>query len=168
MFTPIVGSGTYITFITGNVMNIKIPIAHNAQSIMNTTKGTESSDVITTLAISVSAMVTTTTMGIGVLLLVPLEPFMSSAPIQTASGYVLPALFGALVVGLLSTSGKVKVKGKVKAGILPFFVLLLVNIFIINTYQYSGILLLVMIPLTILCARFLYHRKMISIEILDA
>ena len=157
MYTPILGSGAYITFITGNVMNIKIPIANNAQNLMNTEKGTQESDVITTLAISVSAMVTISLIAIGVLLLVPLKPFMTSAAVSTASEYILPALFGALFVGLLATSGKVKVKGKVKAGAIPFVLLLGVNLFIMDTYIYSGALLLVMIPLTILS---LYQRKL--------
>ncbi len=58
IYAPILGSASYITFITGNIMNLKIPIAQNAQELMDTTKGSEQSDIITTLAISVSAIVT--------------------------------------------------------------------------------------------------------------
>ncbi len=168
IYTPILGSATYITFITGNIMNLKVPIAQNAQELMETTKGTDESDVITTLAISVSAIITIIFIALGVLLLVPLEPIMTSSVISTASSYVLPALFGALVIGLLKSTGKIRVKGKVKAGIIPFVLLLLVNIFVFNTYDYSGILLIPMIPLTIFFAWILYKKKQITIEIIES
>ena len=164
-YTPLLGSSAYITFITGNIMNLKIPIATNAQEIANTSKGTEESDVITTLAIGVSAMVTIVMIAFGVLLLVPLEPFMTSAPVQTASNYVLPALFGALIIGLLKQTGDVQVKGKLKAGVIPFVLLLIINIFLMSTEQYSGILLLLTIPLTILIAYPLFKKGYITIEI---
>ena len=167
IYTPIFGSATYITFITGNIMNLKVPIAQNAQELMNTTKGTDESDVITTLAISVSAIITITLIALGVLLLIPLEPIMTSESVSTAAGYVLPALFGALVVGLLRSTGEIRVKGKVKAGIVPFILLLLFNIFVMNTYDYSGILLIVMIPLTVFFAWILFKKKQITIEIIE-
>lgn len=164
-FTPILGNASYITFITGNIMNLKLPIAQNAQVLMETDKGSEESDAITTLAISVSAIVTVLMMSIGVLLLEPLRPIMTSSPVQTASEYVLPALFGALVIGLLKGTGQVVVKGKMKAGFVPFIVILMVNLFIINTSPVSGLLLLVVIPITILTARKLYTKGHITIEV---
>ncbi len=167
IYTPIFGSATYITFITGNIMNLKVPIAQNAQELMETTKGTDESDVITTLAISVSAIITIIFIALGVILLVPLEPIMTSDAISTASSYVLPALFGALVIGLLKSTGEIRVKGKVKAGIIPFIVLFLVNIFVMNTYDYSGILLIVMIPFTVFIAWILYKKEKITIEIIE-
>jgi len=167
IYTPLLGNATYITFITGNIMNLKVPIAQNAQELMSTTKGTDKSDVITTLAISVSAIITITLIALGVLLLVPLEPIMTSDSVSTAASYVLPALFGALVVGLLRSTGEVRVKGKVKAGIIPFILLFLVNIFVMNTYDYSGILLIVMIPLTVFFAWILFKKKQITIEVIE-
>ena len=164
-FTPILGNASYITFITGNIMNLKLPIAQNAQQLMQTDKGTEASDAITTLAISVSSIVTVVMISLGVLLLEPLRPFMTSQPIQTASNYVLPALFGALVIGLLKGTGNVVVKGKMKAGLIPFVLILGVNLFIVNTSPVSGLLLLVVIPITILTARVLYRRGDITIEV---
>jgi hypothetical protein len=163
IYSPLLGSSTYITFITGNIMNLKVPIANNAQELMNTTKGTEESDVITTLAIGISAMVTIIMIALGVLLLVPLEPIMTSEVVKTASTYVIPALFGALIIGLLKSRGEVQVKGKLLAGIVPFVLILAVNIFIFNTTQYSGVLLIVMIPITILSAYVLFRKGKITI-----
>ena len=166
-FTPILGNGSYIAFITGNIMNIKIPLAQNAQAMMGTDKGTPQNDVITTLAISVSALVTMLILAIGVLLLEPLRPIMTSAPVQTASQYVLPALFGALVVGLLKGSGSIRVQGKLKAGLLPLAVLLIVNLLVINTYDFSGPLLIVMIPIVIGLSYVLYQKGMIKVVRID-
>ncbi len=165
IYSPILGNASYITFITGNIMNLKVPIAANAQDLMETTKGSEESDVISLLAIGVSAMVTIIMIALGVVLLVPLEPFMTSPQMMTASSYVIPALFGALIVGLLKARGDIQVQGKIKAGILPFLVLLTVNLFVVNTSNYSGILLIVMIPFTILCAYILYKKGFIKIII---
>ena len=156
IYSPILGNASYITFITGNIMNLKVPIAANAQDLMETTKGSEESDVISLLAIAIA---------LGVVLLVPLEPFMTSPQMMTASSYVIPALFGALIVGLLKARGDIQVQGKIKAGILPFLVLLTVNLFVVNTSNYSGILLIVMIPFTILCAYILYKKGFIKIII---
>ncbi len=167
IYAPILGSASYITFITGNIMNLKIPIAKNAQELMDTTNGSEQSDIITTLAISVSAIVTITMLSLGVLLLVPLKPIMTSATVMTASAYVLPALFGALTVGLLKSTGEIRVKGKIKAGVIPFILLFLVNIFVFNTYDYSGMLLIIMIPLTIFFAWILFKKKQITIEVVE-
>lgn len=164
-FTPILGNASYITFITGNIMNLKLPIAQNAQLLMQTDKGSEASDAVTTLAISVSSIVTVVMITLGVLMLEPLRPFMTSQPIQTASNYVLPALFGALVIGLLKGTGNVVVKGKMKAGLLPFAVILAVNLFIVNTSPVSGVILIVVIPITILTAKALYQRGHITIEV---
>ncbi len=162
-YSPILGSASYITFITGNIMNLKIPIATNAQELASTTKGTEKSDVITTLAIGVSSMVTIIMIAVGVLLLVPLESLMTSDVAVTASGYILPALFGALIIGLMKSSGDIQVKGKMKAGVLPFFILLIINLFIYKTELISGVLLIITIPFTILCAYVLFKIGQIKI-----
>jgi hypothetical protein len=165
IYSPLLGSSSYITFITGNIMNLKVPIAKNAQEIMDTTPGTEHSDVITTLATTVSAMVTIVMIAMGVLLLVPLEPIMTSEVVKTASGYVLPALFGALIIGVLRSTGEVQVKGKMKAGVVPFILLLIVNLFLLNTTEYSGVLLIVTIPITVGCAYYLFRKNQITIHV---
>lgn len=164
IFTPLLGSSTYITFITGNIMNLKVPVANNAQTLMNTTKGTEKSDVITTLAIGVSSMVTITILVIGVILISPLQPFMEQEVIQNASDYVLPALFGALIIGVMKPSGDYVVKNKMLAGAIPFVLLLIVNIFVFNTLTSSGGIVIVVAPITIGIAYVLFRRGIITIE----
>lgn len=163
IFSPLLGSSSYLTFITGNILNLKVPVANNAQELMNTTKGTEKSDVITTLAIGVSSMITIIILSLGVLLFIPLGPFMENDVIKSAADYVLPALFGALIISVLRPSGDVIVKNKIYSGVIPFALLIIVNIFV-NTTQYSGVILIITVPLTIFTAYKMFKENIITVE----
>ncbi len=164
IFSPLLGSSSYLTFITGNILNLKVPVANNAQELTSTTKGTEEADVITTLAIGVSSMVTILILSLGVLLFIPLEPIIAKEVVQDAAGYVLPALFGALLISVLKPSGDVIVKNKILAGVVPFVLLIIVNIVIINTTAYSGVILIITAPMTIFFAWLLFKKGKITIE----
>ena len=65
---------------------------------------------------------------VGVLLLVPLQPILTSAPVKVATGYMLPALFGGLVVGMLNENcGEYRAKGKLKCIVVPVLLIFAVN-----------------------------------------
>ena len=67
-YTPILGSSAYITFLTGNVMNLKVPVVVNAQIMSDTASGTEEGDAVATIGVAVSSIVTTLIIAGGVLL----------------------------------------------------------------------------------------------------
>ena len=165
-FMPILGSASYITYITGNVMNLKIPVALNAMQITKAKQGTEESDVIITMAIAVSSITTMVIIALGVVLLVPLEPLFSLPVIQTATIYMLPALFGGMFLPMIldTKAGDYKVKGKLLPTIIPLLMVIIVNQFIFDLKGFEGIALLVVIPSTILIARLLYKRKAITLS----
>ena len=97
IYTPMLGTGgSYLSFITGNVTNMRIPCAMNAAGIAKTEPGTPEHEIITTIAVAVSAITTTVVIILGVLLLVPLQPVLQSEVLQPAFNNVVPALFGAL------------------------------------------------------------------------
>ena len=97
IYTPMLGTGgSYLSFITGNVTNMRIPCAMNAANIAKTEPGTPEHEIITTIAVAVSAITTTVVIVIGVVLLVPLQPVLQSQVLQPAFNNVVPALFGAL------------------------------------------------------------------------
>ena len=97
IYTPMLGTGgSYLSFITGNVTNMRSPCAMNAANIAKTEPGTPEHEIITTIAVAVSAITTTVVIVIGVLLLVPLQPVLQSEVLQPAFNNVVPALFGAL------------------------------------------------------------------------
>jgi len=97
IYTPMLGvGGSYISFITGNVTNMKMPVAMNAKEIAGTEVGTPENEIISTLSTATSAIVTTLVIVAGVILLVPLQPVLQNPALLPAFNNVVPALFGAL------------------------------------------------------------------------
>jgi len=97
VYTPMLGAGGgYLAFITGNLINMKIPCAVNARDIVGTKTGTPENEIISTLSIAVSSLVTILVLALGVLLLIPLQPILQSEALRPAFDNVVPALFGAM------------------------------------------------------------------------
>lgn len=108
VYVPMLGAGgSYISFITGNVTNMKIPVAMNAKEIAGTEVGTPENEIISTLSTATSAIVTTVVVAIGVALIVPLKPVLDSAVLAPAFNNVVPALFGALGLKYFIKSPKI-------------------------------------------------------------
>ena len=97
VYTPMLGSGgSYLAFITGNLINMKIPCAMNAKELVGAKSGTAENEVISTLTIATSALVTIVVLALGVVLLIPLQPVLQSETLAPAFANVVPALFGAM------------------------------------------------------------------------
>ena len=97
IYTPMLGAGgSYLAFITGNLINMKIPCAMNAREIVDAKNGTAENEIISTLSIATSSLVTILVLAVGVLLLTPLQPVLQSPVLRPAFDQVVPALFGAL------------------------------------------------------------------------
>ena len=97
VYTPMLGAGGgYLAFITGNLINMKIPCAVNARDMVGAKTGTPENEIISTLSIATSSLVTILVLAVGVLLLAPLQPVLQSPALQPAFDNVVPALFGAM------------------------------------------------------------------------
>ena len=97
IYTPMLGAGgSYLAFITGNLINMKIPCAMTAREMVGAKTGTAENEVISTLSIATSSLVTILVLAVGVLLLTPLQPVLQSPVLRPAFDQVVPALFGAL------------------------------------------------------------------------
>ena len=97
VYTPMLGAGgSYLAFITGNLINMKIPCAMNAREMTGAKTGTAENEVISTLSIATSSLVTILVLAPGVLLMIPLQPVLQSAVLKPAFANVVPALFGAM------------------------------------------------------------------------
>ena len=97
VYTPMLGvGGSYLSFITGNVTNMKIPCVMNSKEIAGTTDGTPEHEIISTISVATSAIVTTLVIAVGVILMVPLQPVLQNPVLLPAFNNVVPALFGAL------------------------------------------------------------------------
>ena len=88
--------GSYLAFITGNLINMKIPCAINAKDMVGAKSGTKENEIISTLSIATSSLVTIVVLAAGVALLTPLRPVLQSPRLAPAFANVVPALFGAM------------------------------------------------------------------------
>ena len=97
VYTPMLGAGgSYLAFITGNLINMKIPCAMNARELVDAKAGTPENEVISTLSIATSSLVTILVLAAGVAMMIPLRPVLESPTLQPAFANVVPALFGAM------------------------------------------------------------------------
>ena len=110
VYAPMLGAGgSYLSFITGNVTNLKIPCAMNARDIAKTEVGTPENEIISTLSVATSSLVTMLVLFVGVLLLVPLRPILENPVLTPAFDTVVPALFGALGLKYFSKAPKIAI-----------------------------------------------------------
>ncbi len=97
IYVPMLGAGgSYLAFITGNLINMKIPCAMNARDIVGVKSGTPENEIVSTLSIATSSLVTILILAAGVVLIIPLQPVLQSPILQPAFDNVVPALFGAM------------------------------------------------------------------------
>ena len=107
-YMPMLGAGgSYLGFITGNMSNLKVPVAINAMDSMDVKQGTEEGDVISTISIAVSSIVTVVIIAVFVVLMVPLTPIFENPVLQPAFDNIVAALFGGLMVAFMIKDIKV-------------------------------------------------------------
>lgn len=122
-FTPMLGSGgAYLAFVTGNLTNLKVPCALYAMENAKVKQGTLEGELISTIAIAVSSIVTVVIIALGVLLMTPLTPILNSDLLKPAFDNILPALFGGLAVVYVSKNWKIAITP------LIFMILLFVSV----------------------------------------
>ena len=135
IYTPMLGAGgSYLGFITGNMINMKIPCALNARDIAGTEAGTTENEIVSTLSIAASSLVTTVVIALGVLLMIPLRPVLEADVLQPAFDNVVPALFGAMAVKYFR-------KGKELVAI-PLVVMTLLFVFVPSLISNVGFLMI--------------------------
>ena len=163
-FTPILGSSCYLTFATGNLMNLKIPCVVNAQKLAGVEQGTPEGDAVALIATAVSSIVTIVVLAVGLVLIVPLQPILSNPYVATASNYILPALFGCMSLSLMGNGGsKTYVKNRLLCAVVPALLVSVLTIMGIASNGLAGYLLILMIPVTILCARILWKMGIVKV-----
>lgn len=109
-YAPMLGSaGSYLGFVTGNMTNLKVPCALNAMESAKVKPGSEAGELISTIAIATSSLVTAVIIAAGVFLLHLIRPVLESPVLAPAFSNILPALFGALAVVLVSRDWKIAI-----------------------------------------------------------
>lgn len=154
-YVPMLGAGgTYLSFITGNISNLKLPCAIDAMERANVKASSEEGEVISTISIAVSSIVTTFIIILGVILIIPITPILEHPILEPAFAMILPALFGGLAVVFISKN--------VKLSILPIILMLVLFIFIpaLNAGT-VGIMVPVGVLFTVGVARIMYKKGML-------
>ena len=135
VYTPMLGvGGSYLSFMTGNVTNMRIPCVMNAKDIAGTEAGTPEHEIISTIAVATSAITTTVVIVIGVICMVPLQPILQSEVLLPAFNNVVPALFGALGLKYFAKSPQI--------AIIPLVLVSLLCIFVPSMISQSSLLMI--------------------------
>ena len=153
-YVPMLGTGgSYVGFVTGNLSNLEVPCALNAMDRANVKACSDEGEVVSTIAIATSSLVTTVIIAAGVLLLSQIEPFLESPVMQPAFDNILPALFGALGVVFVSKNWKI--------AITPLLFMIVLFLFVPSLASSVGILVPVGALIAIGVARILYKKNVL-------
>lgn len=151
---PMIGSSAmYIMVLTGNFTNLKIPASIAAMEAvgLDPANYTDESDVISTIAMAVSAIVSILVIIAGVALIAPLSKPLSNPVLAPAFANIVPALFGALGMGMMSKNFKL--------AIVPFSL----GILLLATGAIpSALVLPVLILVGVAAARVMYKKNWVK------
>ena len=151
VYTPMLGAGgSYLAFITGNLINMKIPCAMNARDMVDAKSGTPENEIISTLSIATSSLVTILVLACGVVALIPLQPILQMPALQPAFDNVVPALFGAMAYKYY--------RGSMKIAVLPLLTMALLFILVPSLTGSTSFMVLPSGAIAIGVA-FLLHKK---------
>jgi hypothetical protein len=154
-YTPMLGSSaSYLVFVTGNLSNLKVPCALTCIENAGVKPQSEESEVIATISVAISSIVTTVIIFFGMILLIPLKPFLEAPVLQPAFSMIIPALFGAL-------AGYWFLK-QWKLAVFPFIVIIIIFLLVPLPENTEGILIPIMGLLSLLSARFSYKKGWIK------
>lgn len=154
-YVPMLGAGgTYLSFVTGNISNLKLPCAVDAMERAEVKPSSEEGEIISTIAIAVSSIVTTFIIILGVILIIPITPVLESPVLKPAFDMILPALFGGLAVVFISKNAKLSIA--------PIILMLVLFICVpaLNAGT-VGIMVPVGVLFTVGVARFMYKKGML-------
>lgn len=169
-YTPILGASSYLTFITGNIMNLKLPCAVNAMKLAKKEPNTPEGEAISSVAVAVCSIMTIIILAIAALLSSWISPLFELPAVKTASNYLIPALFGSLTLGLFAStnSGKKVVKNGVM-GVVPVIIIITVIALVAritkgaSLFGMVGFLILFMLPVAIISSRIMWKKNIIQV-----
>ena len=154
-YTPMLGSSaSYLVFVTGNLSNLKIPCALTCIENAGVKPQTEEAEVVATIAVAVSSLVTVAILVVGMLAMVPLRPVLENPILAPAFEQILPALFGAL--------GGYWILKQWKLAFVPILVVVILFFLLPFLIGYAGALIPVMGGISVIAARIMYKHQFIT------
>ena len=170
-YTPILGCSAYLAFITGNIMNLKLPCAVNSMKLAKKETNTPEGEVVASIGVATCSIVTVVILTLAAIFASVISPVFELPAVKTMSSYLLPALFGSMTLGLFASTGtgsKV-VKGGIK-GVIPVLVLvsavcILARIAGMGDIMLGmvGFLILAMLPVGIITSRIMWKKGIIKV-----
>jgi len=152
---PMLGAGgSYLSFVTCNISNLKMTVALNDVVEEKVKINSEEEEVVSTIAIAVSSIVTTLIIILGVLLITPLTPILNAPVLEPAFAQILPALFGGLGVVFVSKNWKIAVAP------IALMLVLFITIPALNAGT-VGIMVPVSVIFTLIVSRVLYKKNLL-------
>ena len=137
-FFPVLGiPAFYMSFLSGNVSNLRIPAATSAQKAVSAEPGTPEADIAATLGIGVSVIFNIVVLLIGAVFGTTLISGLPASVSQSLD-YLLPALFGALwimlaksrlLMGVIGLGLGICLNLLCNNGILPFYLVTILSVF---------------------------------------
>ena len=153
-YSPMLGAGgTYLSFVSGNIMNLKMPCAINAMENAKVKANTEEGEVITTIAIAASTITTTIIIAVFVLIFALNPSFstlMSSETFAPAFQQVTYTIFGSLAASYFVKHWKISI-----------FPIIAVTILLLFVDPGIGVLIPIGVVLAMLGAHIMYKMKLV-------
>ncbi|MDR0653994.1 MAG: hypothetical protein LBG12_11925 [Synergistaceae bacterium] len=107
-YYPVLGAGgVYLSCITGNIMNMKLPAAVSGMTIAGVEPGSKEGEVIAILCVAMSSITTAAILFIGMLGIGYLVPYLQMPFLKPGFDNIMPALMGALSVPFFVKNTKI-------------------------------------------------------------
>ena len=145
--------GTYLSFVSGNIMNLKMPCALNAMENAKVKANTEEGEVITTIAIAASTITTTVIIAVFVIIFALNPKFseiMSSDTFSPAFQQVTYTIFGSLAATYFVKHWKISI-----------FPIAAVTVLLLFIDPGIGVLIPIGVVLSMLGAHVMYKLKLV-------
>jgi len=154
-FSLIGFGGTYMSFLSGNLVNLRLPISITAQQVVGTKEGSPEAEIVSTLGVAGSLIACQLVLTVGVVLFMPFLGKLNApgTSFAAALAHVLPALLGAL--------GGMFIFKDAKLGIVPV-VLGIIIAFRFRTIPTSYAILPLVI-VSVLAARVMYKKGWVKV-----
>jgi hypothetical protein len=157
-YYPIIGAGgVYLSCITGNVMNMKLPSAISGMKIADVEPGSDKGDIVSILSIAASSFTTVSILALSIFVLGKyITPHLENPVLQPAFANIMPALLGALVTPFVMKNARISVT--------PFLVAVALCFAFGGAFvqRYQSYFLPVVMALSVLAAYMMYKKGMIG------
>ncbi len=165
IYAPMIGiNSMYSSFLTGNLSNLKIPCVVKAQEIAGTKIGTEENEIVATLAVATSSLLTIVVIAVMVMLLAIIPNLQQS--IDNAE-YLTPA-FGCVVYALFGSLGGKYIAKNPKLAIFPAILGVIVAIVLAAGFNYKlgseGLFVGIGLTIVFALVQLFREKKKIKIE----